>query len=158
MNDIITIENFKEHKIGKKAERLFIMKEEGINVPSLFCLNEIPDEEKLLSVLSDGKEFSVRSSAFCEDSASLSFAGQFDSFLFVKKEDVYKKINECFLSTKKENVISYCRENKINPDDIKMSVVIQEMIDAKKIGRYIFCKSSGDFKRNRYCFGEWYGR
>ena len=134
MNDIITIENFKEHKIGKKAERLFIMKEEGINVPSLFCVNEIPDEEKLLSVLSDGKEFSVRSSAFCEDSSSLSFAGQFDSFLFVKKEDVFKKINECFLSAKKENVISYCRENGINPDDIKMSVVIQEMVDAEKSG------------------------
>ncbi|MBR6695555.1 MAG: phosphoenolpyruvate synthase [Oscillospiraceae bacterium] len=134
MNDIITIENFKEHKIGKKAERLFIMKENGINVPSLFCVNEIPDEEKLLSVLSDGKEFSVRSSAFCEDSSSLSFAGQFDSFLFVKKEDVFKKINECFLSVKKENVISYCRENKINPDDIKMSVIVEEMVDAEKSG------------------------
>jgi len=134
MNDIITIENFKEHKIGKKAERLFIMKENGINVPSLFCVNEIPDEEKLLSVLSDGKEFSVRSSAFCEDSASLSFAGQFDSFLFVKKEDVFKKINECFLSAENENVISYCRENKINPDDIKMSVIIEEMVDAEKSG------------------------
>ncbi len=134
MNDIITIENFKEHKIGKKAERLFIMKEEGINVPSLFCVNEIPAEEKLLSVLSDGKEFSVRSSAFCEDSSSLSFAGQFDSFLFVRKEDVFKKINECFLSAEKENVISYCRENKINPDDIKMSVIIEEMVDAEKSG------------------------
>ena len=134
MNNIITIENFKDHKIGKKAERLFIMKEEGINVPPLFCVNEIPDEEKLLSVLSDGKEFSVRSSAFCEDSSSLSFAGQFDSFLFVKKEDVFKKINECFLSAKKENVISYCRENKINPDDIKMSVIVEEMVDAEKSG------------------------
>lgn len=134
MNKIITIENFKEHKIGKKAERLFIMKEEGINVPSLFCVNEIPDEEKLLSALSDKKEFSVRSAAFCEDSSSLSFAGQFDTFLFVKKEDVYKKINECFLSVKNENVISYCKENGINPDDIKMSVIIEEMIDAEKSG------------------------
>lgn len=130
MNRIITIENFKEHKIGKKAERLFIMKEKGLNVPPLICLNDITDSEKLLSVIPDGKEFSVRSSAFCEDSSSLSFAGQFDSFLFVKKEDIPSKINECFLSAKKENVISYCRENKVNPDDIKMTVIIEEMIDA----------------------------
>ncbi len=130
MNKIITIENFKEHKIGRKAERLFIMKEKGMNVPSLVALNEIPDEEKLLSVLSDSKEFSVRSSAFCEDSSSLSFAGQFDSFLFVRKEDLLTKIKECFLSAKNENVISYCRENNINPDDIKMTVIVQEMVSS----------------------------
>ena len=130
MNTFITKENFKEHKIGKKAERLFVMKENGFNVPTLFCINEIPEKEKLLSLLNDGREFSVRSSALCEDSSDNSFAGQFDSFLFVKKENVYDKIKDCFLSAEKENVISYCKENNINPDSIKMSVIVQEMIDA----------------------------
>ncbi len=130
MNTFITLENYKKHKIGKKAERLFIMKEKGINVPSLFCVNEIPKKEELLSLLDERKEFSVRSSAFCEDSKDLSFAGQFDSFLFVKKEAIFDKIKECFLSAKNENVISYCKEKEINSDEIKMSVIIQEMIDA----------------------------
>lgn len=130
MNTFITEDNFKEYKIGKKAERLFIMKENGFNVPSLFCINEIPKKEMLLSQLSNGKEFSVRSAALCEDSSDNSFAGQFDSFLFVKKENVYDKITDCFLSAEKENVISYCKENNINPDTIKMSVIVQEMIDA----------------------------
>ena len=128
MNTFITTDNFKEYIIGKKAERLFIMKENGFNVPSLFCINEIPEKEKLLSFLNDVREFSVRSSALCEDSSDNSFAGQFDSFLFVKKENVYDKIKDCFLSAEKENVISYCKENSINPDTIKMSVIVQEMI------------------------------
>ena len=107
MNTFITKDNFKEHKIGKKAERLFIMKENGFPVPSLFCINEIPEKEKLLSILHDGKEFSVRSSALCEDSSEQSFAGQFDSFLFVKKETVYDKIQACFSSVEKEKTISF---------------------------------------------------
>lgn len=130
MNTFITKDNYKEYKIGKKAERLFIMKENGFNVPSLFCINEIPEKEKLLSFLQDGKEFSVRSSALCEDSSDHSFAGQFDSFLFIKKEDVYDKIKECFLSAEKENIASYCKENGINVDSIKMTVIVQEMIAA----------------------------
>ncbi len=130
MSTFITQNNFKERKIGKKAERLFLLKENGFNVPSLFCVNEIPETEKLLSLLKEGKEFSVRSSALCEDSADHSFAGQFDTFLFVKKDSVQEKIKECFLSAEKENVISYCRENGIEPDSVKMTVIIQEMIDA----------------------------
>lgn len=130
MNTFITTDNFKEHKIGKKAERLFVMKEKGINIPPLFCVNEIPEKEKLLTILDDGKVFSVRSSAFCEDSSSFSFAGQFDSFLFVKKDDVIDKIEECFLSVKKGSVAAYCEENGIEHDDIKMTVIIQEMIAA----------------------------
>lgn len=134
MNSFITIDNYKEYTIGKKAERLFIMKENGFNVPPLFCVNEIPKIEKLLSFLNDELKFSVRSSALCEDSSDNSFAGQFDSFLFVKKENVYEKIKDCFLSAKKENVISYCKENNINLNTIKMSVIVQEMIAADYSG------------------------
>lgn len=130
MSIFITQENFKEHKIGKKAERLFELAENGFNVPSLFCVNEIPKEEELLSFLNEGKEFSVRSSALCEDSADYSYAGQFDTFLFVKRDNVQEKIKECFSSTEKENVLSYCKENEIEPGSIKMTVIVQEMIDA----------------------------
>jgi len=130
MNTWITTDNYKEHQIGKKAERLFLMKEKGLPVPTLFCVNELPGMEALLSFLEDGKEYSVRSSALCEDSAEHSFAGQFDSFLFVKKEAVFDKIKDCFLSVKKANVLSYCKENGIIPDNLKMSVIIQEMVDA----------------------------
>ena len=134
MSTFIAQDNYKEHKIGKKAERLFVMKENGFNVPTLFCVNEIPDEKQLLSFLKEGREFSVRSSALCEDSADHSFAGQFDTFLFVKKDKVREKIKECFLSAEKDSVASYCKENGIKPDSIKMTVIVQEMIDADLSG------------------------
>ena len=130
MNTLITTDNYTKHKIGKKAERLFLMKEKGLPVPAFFCADEIPEKETLLSLLDDHKEYSVRSAALCEDSSEHSFAGQFDTFLFVKKEAVFEKIKECFLSVEKESVVSYCREAGITPDNLKMSVIIQEMIPA----------------------------
>lgn len=38
MNHIIDSENFRESEIGTKARNLFIMRENGVNVPSLFCI------------------------------------------------------------------------------------------------------------------------
>ena len=133
MSTVITLENYREHKIGNKARRLFVMKERGLNVPELIAVNSVPEEGELLSLLGDGV-FSVRSSAFCEDSASLSFAGQFDTFLSVDRCDVLAKIAECFASSKKENVLSYCKENGICPSDIKMTVIVQRMIDSETSG------------------------
>lgn len=130
MSTFITLENYKNHSIGKKAERLFIMLENGLNVPPLFCVNEAPDAAELLALLSEGKEFSVRSAAFCEDSHDLSFAGQFDSFLFVKRDDVLNRISACFASAQNECVRSYCEENGIASSNIKMTVIVQEMISS----------------------------
>ena len=45
MITVITSENYREHKIGKKAERLFALKENGFSVPDFFCVNDIPDTE-----------------------------------------------------------------------------------------------------------------
>lgn len=130
MITVITSENYKDHKIGAKAQRLFILKDNGFNVPDFFCVNEVPDYDEISSLTEGWNNCSVRSAAFCEDSDGFSFAGQFDTFLNVSEEDITKKINECFLSAKKESVISYCRENGINADDIKMTVIVQRMVDA----------------------------
>ena len=134
MITVITTNNYKEYKIGNKAYRLFEMKEKGLNVPAFFCVNELPDKEELNLILDSGKEVSVRSSAHCEDSTDFSFAGQFDTFLGVKKENVYDKVKECFESVKKENVISYCNENSIDLQEIKMTVIVQEMVNADYAG------------------------
>ena len=153
MSTFITLENYKEHAIGKKAERLFLMKEQGLHVPNLFCVNEIPKEEELLALLEGGVEFSVRSSAFCEDSSALSFAGQFDSFLFVKKEDVLDKIKQCFASVKNESVISYCKKNGMDFSDIKMTVIVQEMICADFSGVAFSANPQGILNESVIVFG-----
>ena len=134
MITVITSENYKDHRIGAKAQRLFILKENGFNVPDFFCVNEVPEIKEISSLTEGWTTCSVRSAAFCEDSDGFSFAGQFDTFLNVCKEDITEKINECFLSAKKESVISYCRENRINADEIKMTVIVQKMVDADYSG------------------------
>ena len=70
---IITSQNYKNYSIGSKAERLFQMMNNGMNVPDLFCvLPETSDTEILDYVqreFSDESLFSVRSSAHLRKSA-----------------------------------------------------------------------------------------
>lgn len=78
--------------------------------------------------------FSVRSSSTLEDGADNSFAGQFDTYLNVSKEDLFDRIKMCFASLFSANVLKYCLEKSINLTDLKMSVILQEMIPADTSG------------------------
>ncbi|MDD3263480.1 MAG: PEP/pyruvate-binding domain-containing protein [Candidatus Nanoarchaeia archaeon] len=78
------------------------------------------------------KKFVVRSSTNFEDSKNFSFAGQFDSFLNVKIEELEKYILKCIKSTFSRRMLKYTFLNKIKLDNISISVIIQEMI----IGKY----------------------
>ena len=64
---IVTAENYKGYCTGSKAERLFQMKQHGLNVPDLFCALPETQKEELLSYARSsfrkGTLFSVRSSA-----------------------------------------------------------------------------------------------
>ena len=71
--------------LGKKIENLTILKEKGFSVPEFLVVK--PGEEISVSDI-PWEVCSVRSSANIEDSADSSFAGQFDTFLNVSKEDV----------------------------------------------------------------------
>ena len=130
MTEFITIDNYRQHKIGGKAERLFEMQSKGLDVPPLFCVDTVPENDELDEILSEDTLYSVRSAAFCEDGNEHSFAGQFDTFLFVKKSEVREKISDCFLSAKSDSVISYCKQNGLDHKNIKMTVIVQQMISA----------------------------
>ena len=93
---MIIYENFREHSIGAKAYRLFVMREKGINVPELVCAKST-DELKDFPFDRNGL-YSVRSSADCEDGASMSFAGQFMTTLNVKGTELEKYTEECLRS------------------------------------------------------------
>jgi phosphoenolpyruvate synthase/pyruvate phosphate dikinase len=71
----------------------------------------------------------VRSSASVEDSNRQSYAGQFDSFLNVKKDNVLEAIKRCWYSMYSSRVQKY-KQN----DDIKMAVIIQKMIKPEVSG------------------------
>ena len=80
------------------------------------------------------EKYAVRSSSNIEDGKNDSFAGQFDTYLNVSKDELDDKIMECFQSLYNENVLDYIFEKKIAIEDIKMNVIIQEMVPSEYSG------------------------
>lgn len=66
----------------------------------------------------------VRSSASVEDSNNLSFAGQFDSFLGVKKDQLLETIKKCWLSLDNDRAKKYAQ----NMNGVKMAVIVQKIL------------------------------
>ena len=78
---------------------------------------------------------SVRSSALAEDCARQSFAGQLDSYLFVRgADDVLDAVRRCFASGFSERAVTYRLLNSLPVDDVAVAVVVQRMIDAEVSG------------------------
>jgi len=101
-----------------------------------FSKEHLTQIQECLHSLDMGESFlAIRSSGHDEDSKSHSFAGQFSSFLFQKGESqIEKSLKECFLSAFSERVLNYRRANHLSSNNIKMSVVIQKMIDSQSAG------------------------
>lgn len=134
---IITSENYINKNIGIKAYNLFLMKSQGINVPKLFCVQDV-DEIEIQKYLNDNfKEsstFAIRSSSSFEDGTEKSFAGQFNTFLNITYNDVISKIKECKETRVTEGLENYIKEANLKVEDLKINVIVQEMIDAEKSG------------------------
>ena len=112
---------------GGKADNLILMRDNGIPVPEFVVVTDgkAPDVSWKIS--------SVRSSADVEDGASDSFAGQFDTFLGVTEKELQEKIDLCMASVSNEGAAEYLKQREIGKD-IKMSVIVQKMIDADLAG------------------------
>lgn len=79
-------------------------------------------------------KYAVRSSSNIEDGKSDSFAGQFDTYLNVEKEELNEKIIKCFKSLYSENVLDYIAKKKINISELRMNVIIQKMVQSEYSG------------------------
>ena len=105
-------------------------------INSLF--EEIKFEEsfikKINDFLDDNKTYAVRSSGTKEDLESLSFAGQYSTFLNVNKKDVPQRIIDCYKSMFSNTILSYYLKNSISFEDAAMSVIVQEMVDSDYSG------------------------
>ena len=141
--------------VGGKAWNLIRLKNWGLNVPQAFVITteaqgKITGEVKRLILENltnlDTKKLAVRSSATVEDTELASFAGLFESYLGVSKKELVTAIEKCFSSITNERVRIYCGYKKISLANIKMAVVIQEMIFAEK-GGVIFTEDI--FRQNK---------
>lgn len=103
---------------------------------------------------------SVRSSAHDEDSALHSFAGQLSSFLYISDLDkTIHAIQECWASAYSERSLHYRTINKLDILNIKVSVILQEMIDPDISGVFFTCnpingKNDQVFINSVYGVGE----
>lgn len=148
--------------IGGKARNLYRLKEIGMNVPKWIVIPQetfadlipqtiktesaesiaafirnysIPDSfiDRIVSCFQPDTFFAVRSSAPEEDGAEFSFAGMFESFLFVTKETLAEKIKLVWCSAFSERVTRYRINNQLNAS-AGISVIVQEMIHADSAG------------------------
>lgn len=77
----------------------------------------------------------VRSSATAEDLPDASFAGQQDTYLWVVGVDaVLEKVRDCWASLYTSRAIVYRAQNNISSDDVKISVAVQKMVNARAAG------------------------
>ena len=117
------------------------------------------DEQIQISLnlnLKDGL-YAIRSSSNIEDGVKKSFAGQFDTYLNVKREDVNEKIKLCFKSLYNKNVIEYIRLNKIKVSELKMDVLIQKMIPSELSGIIFTANPKGILNEMVITVGEGIG-
>ena len=76
----------------------------------------------------------VRSSATAEDLAEASFAGQQDTFLNVKLDELLDALKACWASLWSERATAYRETQGIADEGLAMAVVIQEMCEADVSG------------------------
>jgi len=153
--------DFASFIVGGKARNLFHMKAMGLNVPSWVVIpqetllhivpadiqndfdkskeyiHQLPIiaqlEEEILNYFPSSVYFAVRSSAIDEDGAEHSFAGQFESYLYVTKENLFESIKKVWLSAFSDRVKAYHANNLIH-QKFGIAVIVQQMIDAEVAG------------------------
>jgi len=86
------------------------------------------------NIAENNSYYAVRSSSIEEDSSNFSFAGQFETYLYIKKENIIEKVKEVWISSFSSHVMKYRKEGKINNEINVPAVIIQEMVNSEKAG------------------------
>lgn len=92
--------------------------------------------EAYRSLGEDGEEafVAVRSSATAEDLPDASFAGQQETFLNVREQQLLDRVKECWASLFSQRAIYYRNRQGFPHDKVDIAVVVQRMVDAEKSG------------------------
>lgn len=113
---------------------------EPANLREALRLVDIPQSirEQIMAAyqfLGDDVPVAVRSSATAEDLPGAAFAGQQDTYLnIVGSEEVLDAVRNCWASLWTDRAVTYRRERGIDPREVSIAVVVQEMVDAETAG------------------------
>ena len=135
-------EEISNNKLEKKIDQhLSKLNKDNISeiskdINSLFDSFKFSDNTKkeIEKLLDSNKLYAIRSSGAKEDLENYSFAGQYETFLNTKAEDVLDRIVDCYKSMFSEVILSYFVNNNIPTDYLKMSVIVQEMVASEYSG------------------------
>lgn len=140
--DLFNVDTVNHDDVGGKAYNLHRLHHAGMPVPRAVVIKplsaDLSDRSRLTGhlantgILKDGTKYAVRSSGVGEDSLGKSWAGIFDSYLFIESDDVIEHVYRVIDSTSSERYKQYSRESDIEIG--AMAVVVQEMIDADYAG------------------------
>jgi pyruvate,water dikinase len=135
--------------IGNKARNLRFLIKEGFTTPATHVCNWDAYQEdlqgsakvietlrgELEATLESGRRYAVRSSANLEDTAAFSFAGQFKTVLDAQgTEELLQSIQSIWASTRSPSVQSYVEKSGLSQDQVRMAVLIQEMVPSRVSG------------------------
>ncbi len=135
-------------QVGGKAKGLYLLNKFSFSVPKGFVLVGANTEDDFLKAYEYYAEkklgkVAVRSSATAEDGENYSNAGQYETILSVSgKNNLIKAIKDCIASLGNFRSQKYSK-TFLNASENKMTVVVQEMVDAKCAG-VIFTKDPLD--------------
>lgn len=133
--------------VGGKGASLGEMIHAGIPVPSGFVVTTdayktFYNKEFSLEIREDifrafdnlgSQRVAVRSSAIAEDSENASWAGQLETYLNVDRENLVRKIRECWSSIKSERALQYASQQNLSGEQF-VAVAVQAMIDSEASG------------------------
>ena len=130
-------------RIGNKAENLRFLAKKGFPTPTTYVCTwdtfdaHVRDDAQVLNALraelvaelDPNRHYAVRSSANMEDGSDSSFAGQFQSVLDVQGVDeILDAIRAVWASVNSPTVQAYLARNERSDLDLRMAVIIQEMV------------------------------
>ncbi len=124
----------REHAEALASEKFEQLKSDLLSLkPSDDVQREIADALRDLS--GEGSRFAVRSSAVDEDGSQHSFAGQFDTFLFVDPDGISSKVAAVWRSGFSERILEYRRQRGLSRASFGApAVLVQRMVNATVSG------------------------
>ncbi|MBC7426511.1 MAG: phosphoenolpyruvate synthase, partial [Bacteroidia bacterium] len=169
------------NQCGGKGANLFNIIDAGLSVPEFVIISSVsllelipagienpkqfiddfhfqPNtfDEIIKYIYNDGNAFAaVRSSGVDEDGGTHSFAGQYETELFVTKEHLESAIKKVWLSAFESRVIEYRKANDIH-SETGIAVIVQKMVDAEVSG-VAFGLNPVNGRRDQYLVSSVYG-
>lgn len=130
--------DFFEEIYGKYQDTIntLVVKEDFESLEKLIMLEPINEklQNLILKTTKSEVKYAVRSSAIDEDGKNASFAGAMSTYLEIPKDALLTYIKKCYLSAFSKKALNYRKTNNLSSINIKMAVIVQEMIDADASG------------------------